>query len=167
MINEATKGIPDEEKRKAVAERLNAGLRTAERPPRPDFPEEWRSEPTVMFSAGDPEPEPFDWGPSKWTTERTRMTRPLRSFSVISPAAATRPRRRSGGLARRALEAARLQDGEPDRVWPRLFAARVIGADCPLAEGLADHMRRQFEQLAAQADAAAAPSQESPRAPVE
>ena len=75
---------------------------------------------------------------------------------MISPVTATRPEAQVRGLARRALEAARLQDGEPDRVWPRLFAARVIGADCSPAEGLPGNMRHQLEELAAQGSAAAA-----------
>ena len=141
LVNEATRGIPsvrsfggvrDMKDREAVAERLNAGLRTAERPPRPHFPEEWRSEPTVMFSAGDPDPEPFNWGSSKLTTERT-YDEALAKFLGDLACSRDAPEAQVRGLARRALEAARLQDGEPDRVWPRLFAARVIGADCPPA----------------------------------
>ena len=71
------------------------------------------------------------------------------------------------GLARRALGPARPQEGESDRLWPRLFAARVIGADCSPAEGLPDNMRHQLEELAAQADAAAAPPEASPPEPAE
>ncbi len=37
----------------------------------------------------------------------------------------------------------------PDRLWPKLFAARVTGPDCPPAKGLPEDMRRQLEQLAA------------------
>jgi uncharacterized protein YjbI with pentapeptide repeats len=70
LVNEATRGIPDEGRRKTVAELLNSGLRPAERPPRISFPEEWRSEPNVMFSAGDPDPEPFEWGRPKWATKQ-------------------------------------------------------------------------------------------------
>jgi hypothetical protein len=62
LISGATKDIPDEQPRKATAERLNDALRTAKLPSRPDFFNEWRSEPNVMFEVGDPQPEPLHWG---------------------------------------------------------------------------------------------------------
>jgi hypothetical protein len=69
LIGEATKGIADEDARKARTDALTAMLQV-ENPPASEFPEQWRSEPNVMFEAGDPQPEPFAWGERQWTTER-------------------------------------------------------------------------------------------------
>jgi hypothetical protein len=165
VIGEATKGIPDEERRKATAERMNAGLRASERPARPDFPERWRSEPNVMFDSGDPQPEPLAWGVARWATERAYgedlavLLGDLACGRDVAEAA-------TRGLARRAFEAARLEEGAPGRAWPAPFAARLIGADCPPAAGLPDNMRRQLAELAAQS-AAAAPPEASPPDPIE
>ena len=159
LIGAATKGIADEDGRKARTDTLSAMLQI-ENSPGSGFPEQWRSEPNVMFETGDPRPEPFTWGRPNWDTEGA-YDEDLAAFLGDLACNGDAPEAQVRGLARRALEAARLQDGEPDRVWPRLFAARVIGADCALAGGLADHMRRQLEQLAAQADAAAAPPEAS------
>ena len=69
LISAATKGIADEDGRKARTDTLTALLQ-AESSPGPEVPEQWRSEPNVMFEAGDPQPEPFAWGEPKWATER-------------------------------------------------------------------------------------------------
>ena len=133
LIGEATKGIADEDGRKARTDTLSAMLQI-ENSPGSGFPEPWRSEPNVMFETGDPRPEPFAWGRPNWDTERA-YDEDLAAFLGDLACNRDAPEAQVRGLARRALEAARLQDGEPDRVWPRLFAARVIGADCSLAGG--------------------------------
>jgi Pentapeptide repeats (8 copies) len=67
LIAEVTATIPERGSRHGAAGRLTWALR--DRPARPDFPEEWRSTPNVLFEPGDPAPEPFEWGSPKWTTE--------------------------------------------------------------------------------------------------
>ncbi len=161
LISEATKGIADEEARKARTDALTAMLQ-AGTSPGPDFPAQWRSEPNVLFEAGDPQPEPFAWGAPRWATERAYdedLAALLGDLACGRDVAEAETR----GLARRALEPAPLQEGAPDRVWPALFAARVIGADCPPAEALPGDMRRRLEELAAQGAAAVAPPRASPR----
>ena len=165
LIGEATKGIADEDGRKARTDTLTAMLQI-ENSPGSEFPEQWRSEPNVMFEAGDPQPEPFAWGEPKWATERA-YDEDLAAFLGDLACGRDVAEAQTRGLARRALEPARLQEGAPDRLWPRLFAARVIGADCPPAEALPGDMRRRLEELAAQGDAASAPPRASPPDPVE
>jgi hypothetical protein len=151
LVAEAAKGIPDEESRKRIAERLNAVLRTTESPGRPNFPEEWRSEPNVMFDRDDPKPEPFDWGPSRWITERAYDEQLAQFLGFL----ACDPNITEGhtlGLARRARAASGILGSlaeERRRLWPSLFAARLIGRDCPPAKGLLEDMRHDLEQLAA------------------
>jgi uncharacterized protein YjbI with pentapeptide repeats len=164
LIGDATKGISDGEGRKARTDALTATLRT-ENAPAFDFPEQWRSEPNVMFETGDPKPEPFAWGRPNWHTERA-YDEDLAAFLGDLACSGGVPQAQIRGLARRALQPARPQEGGHNRLWPKLFAARVIGPDCSPAEGLPDDMRRQLEQLAAQADAAAASPQASPPDPV-
>jgi hypothetical protein len=165
LINEATKGIADEDTRSARTDTLTAMLHS-ENSPGSEFPETWRSEPNVMFEAGDPQPEPFEWGNRKWATERAYdedLAKLLGELACGRDVAEAQTR----GLAPRALEGARPQGSEADRLWPRLFAARVIGTDCPPAEGLPGDVRRRLEELAAQGDAAAASPQATPPDPVE
>ena len=69
LISEATKGVADEEARKARTDTLSAMLQIGNSPG-PEFPAQWRSEPNVLFEAGDPQPEPFAWGAPRWATER-------------------------------------------------------------------------------------------------
>jgi hypothetical protein len=163
LITEATKGIADEDTRKARTDALTAMLQAGS-PPGFEFPEQWRSEPDVMFETGDPQAEPFEWGDRKWATERA-YDENLAAFLGDLVCGRDAPEAQIRGLARRALEPARSQ-GEPYRVWPRLFAGRLIGADCPPAEGLPGDMRRRLEELAAQGDPAVAPPQASPPAPI-
>jgi uncharacterized protein YjbI with pentapeptide repeats len=161
LIIEATKGIPDEGRRSRIVELLTAALRIDKRPVKPDFPEEWRSAPNVMFEPSDPEPEPFSWGRPMWATEHA-YDQDLAKF-VGDPACGTEvPEPQTRGLARRAIATS----SEADRLWPRLFAARLIGPRCPPAKRLPDYMRRQLEELAAQGDAAVA-SPASPPDPAE
>jgi hypothetical protein len=143
----------------------------------PDFPNEWRPEPkrfepgpfywdlkksfrsqrseqNVMFEPGDPEPEPLDWGPPKWPTEQA-YDEDLAKFLGDLACGRDVSEAQTRGLARRALVTAGFDKsikGEPDRVWLWLFAARLIGPDCPPAKGLPEDMRHQLEQLAAKAD---------------
>jgi uncharacterized protein YjbI with pentapeptide repeats len=165
LIGAATKGIADEDGRKARTDKLSAMLQI-ENSPGSEFPEQWRSEPNVMFEPGDPQPEPFAWGDRQWTTEPAydeELGQLLGELACGPDVAEAQIR----GLARRALEPARPQAGAPDRLWPRLFAARVVGPDCPPAAGLPDNMRHQLEELAAQRHAAPASPPGSPPAPVE
>jgi hypothetical protein len=92
-----------------------------------------------MFDNNDPEPEPFNWGRREWATEFLGDL----ACNPNGPEAQTR------ALAKRAFYTGQPFGGEPDRLWPRFFAARVISPDCPPAKGLPDDMRRQLEQLAA------------------
>jgi hypothetical protein len=157
--------IADEDTRSARTETLTAMLQS-ENSPGAELPEQWRSEPNVMFEAGDPQPEPFGWGNRKWTTERAYdedLAKLLGELACGGDVAEAQTR----GLARRALEPARPQGSEADRLWPRLFAARLIGTDCPPVEALPGDMRRRLEELAAQGDAAVALPQASSPDPVE
>jgi uncharacterized protein YjbI with pentapeptide repeats len=165
LIAEATKGIADLDTRKARADALSAMLQAGSAP-RSGFPEQWRAAPNVMFEAGDPEPEPFAWGEPRWATERA-YDEDLAAFLGDLACGRDAPEAQIRGLVRRALEPARPQEGASDRVWPRQFAARVIGADCPPAEGLPENLRRQLEELAARGDPAAALPETAPPDPVE
>jgi uncharacterized protein YjbI with pentapeptide repeats len=151
LIGAATKGIADEEGRKARTDALSAMLQI-ENAPGSEFPEQWRSQPNVMFETGDPKPEPFQWGDRRWTTAPA-YDEDLGKFLGELACAPEVAEAQIRGLARRALTPAR---PEPDRLWPKLFAARVTGADCPPAETLPGNMRHQLEELAAQGDAAVA-----------
>ena len=158
LIDEATQSIPDKERRGEAAKWLAYALRTDDRPSRPDLPEKWLSQPNVMFEFGTPQPEPFNWRERKWATidAYDEELADLLGELACGPDA---PEARTRGLARRALATF---GAEPDRVWPALFAARVIGAECPPAEALPGDMRRQLEELAARGDAAVAAPQVSP-----
>jgi uncharacterized protein YjbI with pentapeptide repeats len=165
LISEATKGIADEDGRKARTDTLSALLQSANAPGS-EFPEGWRSEPNVMFETGDPKPEPFAWGERKWTTERAYdedLGKLLGELACGPDVAEAQIR----GLVRRAFDPARPQESESDRLWPRLFAARVIGTDCPAAAGLPQDMRRRLEELAAQHGTAAASTEASSPALIE
>jgi hypothetical protein len=166
MITWITNGIPNQRLKASVAARLNKGLRSKDRPAGPDFPEEWRSAPNVMFEAGDPEPEPFDWGPERWGTEQA-YDDVLANFLGDLACGPYIPEAQTLGLARRALATARAEDGWSDRVWPRLFAVRLLRADCPPAKGVPDDMRNGLEELLARGDATAALPEMSRPDPVE
>jgi hypothetical protein len=127
LIDEATTSIPDEERQKAVAERLTEALRTSRRSARPDFPEEWRSDPDVMFQPGAPKPEPFDWGPRKWITEHA-YDEDLAKFLGDLACGRNAPEAQTRGLARQAL-------WQPDRLFAQRLAVRLAGPDCPPAKG--------------------------------
>jgi hypothetical protein len=164
LIGEATKGIADLDTRNARADALSAMLQAGSAPGS-GFPEQWRSAPNVMFEPGDPQPQTFTWGRPTWDTGPA-YDEDLAAFLGDLACGRDAPEAQIRGLVRRALEPARPQ-GEPDRVWPRLFAARVIGADCPPAEGLPENLRRQLEELAARGDPAAALPETAPPDPVE
>ena len=135
LIGEAIKGIPDEERRKVAAERLNTGLRTEDRPARPDL--EWRSEPYVMFDQ-----VPFLRQALRQIEQA--YDEDLATYLGDLACASDVPEAQTRGLARRALD-----DANRARLFAQRLAARLIGSDCPPAKGLADDMRRQLEQLAA------------------
>jgi uncharacterized protein YjbI with pentapeptide repeats len=157
LISEATEAIPDEGTRTAAAERLTRALRSEERSPRPEFPDEWQSKPNVMFSAGDPEFEPFRWGQPSWVTEEAYDTNLATLLGRLACAAYV-PEAQTRGLATRAL-------WDYERLYARRLTARLIGPDCPPAKSLPDDMRRRLQELAAPPEAAAAP--ETPSDPVE
>jgi hypothetical protein len=48
------------------------------------------------------------------------------------------------GLARRAFDY-----GNPSRLFPHLFAKRLLGPDCPPAKELPESMRKLLEEVAA------------------
>jgi hypothetical protein len=160
LVTEATKGLPEGEPRKETAEWLNDALRAEDRPARPDFPEEWRSEPKVMFSAGDPEPGPFDWGLRKWATEQAYDV-DLAKFLGDIACGRDVPEARAQGFARRALDVE-----NKDRLFAQRLAARLI-ANCPPAKGLPEDTRRELEQLAARGGTSAAAPEASPPDPIE
>jgi hypothetical protein len=83
---------------------------------------------------GDPKPEPFDWGSSKWATEQVYdvdladLLGDLACGAVFAPVGRLAlVADRTYGLAQRALyfRPDTFRD-EPARLWPRLFAARVL-----------------------------------------
>jgi hypothetical protein len=163
LVSEASKGIPDEGRRTATAETLSGALRTEKRSPGPDFPDEWRSEANVMFSPGDPKPEPLDWGRPKWATEQDYDAN-LGTFLADLACRGDVPEAQTRGLARRALIEATL-DGKPERVWHALFANQITDGGCPPAEGLPGDIRRRLEELAAQgATTTASPASTAPPA---
>jgi hypothetical protein len=128
-----------------VTDRMNEGLSTGDRPSLPDFPQGWKSEPNVMFEERDPEPDPFDWGPLKWgTPEEYDMVLAYFLGDLACGRDVTEAQTR--GLVRRALTTSDV----PQRIWTRLFAARVTGPNCPPAAGLPEGVRRDLEQIAIQ-----------------
>jgi uncharacterized protein YjbI with pentapeptide repeats len=151
-IVEASAKVTNESQRGGIVERLTNALEAEARPSRPEFPVAWQSEPNVMFDAVDPEPEPFSWGPRKWVTEQA-YDEELADFVGDLGCGGDVPEAQTRGLASRALATS----ADPVRPWPKLFAARVIGPDCPPAERLPEDMRRQLEQLAAKPGPSKAP----------
>jgi hypothetical protein len=165
LIGEAAKGMADLDTRTARADALSAMLQAGSAPGS-EFPEPWRSAPNVMFEPGDPEPEPFAWGERRWATERA-YDEELAAFLGDLACGREVAQAQTRGLARRALEPARPPEGAAERLWPRLFAARVTVADCPPAEALPGDMRRRLDELAAQGNGAVASPQAAPPARVE
>jgi uncharacterized protein YjbI with pentapeptide repeats len=165
LVSEATKDIPDEVRRTGLAETLTFTILgpPPDVSPRPEFLEERQLAPNAIFSAGYPFPAPADWGRHNWATEEA-YDEDLATFLGDLACGRDVPEAQAQGLARRALLTF---DFEPKRVWPALFAKQVTGPNCPPAKGLAEDMRRQLEQLAAQGDAAAASPQAAPPDPVE
>jgi uncharacterized protein YjbI with pentapeptide repeats len=131
MITGVSANIADEQRRRMVVEALTKTLGTGDRPSRPEFPAIWQSQPNVMFNAGDPKPEPFPWGKPTWTEQTydealAKFLGELACGSEVSEA-------QTRGLAWRALElnSPFSFGNEPGRLWPKLFAATVLGPDCP------------------------------------
>jgi hypothetical protein len=113
-----------------------------------------------MFNAGDPKPEPFSWGKPTWATEQA-YDDDLAKYLGDLACGGDVPEAQTRGLALRALYLARPSE-EPDRLWPRFFAARVTGRDCPPAKELPEDMRRALEQLAAQVGSSKLPEALAP-----
>ena len=133
----------DDQKRKQT---FKGALRDDDRPARPEFPHEWQSQPNVMFEPGDPEPEPYEWGPRKWATEQA-YDEDLAKFLGDLACGREVPEAQTRGLARRALAGGNGLIDSP--LLGERLAARLTGPDCPPAKGLPDDLRRQLEQLAA------------------
>jgi hypothetical protein len=138
LIAEATSGIPDEVRRKAVTEQLTAALRTDDRPAVPRFLESIR------------------WG--EWATNEAYAVG-LAEFLAQLACGRDVVEAQTRGLARRAL-------GDSGRLYAQRLAERLTGPDCPPAKELPEDMRRRLEQLAARDEApAAAPEASPPDAP--
>jgi uncharacterized protein YjbI with pentapeptide repeats len=123
LIGEATKEIPNEASRRGTAEVLSRALRSDERSPRPIFPEQWRSEPDVMFEPGDPAPEPFDWGPPRWATEQAYDEDLATYLGDLACAANAHPRRRPKALLG-ALSTEEIDCG--GRCWPSRSPVPIV-----------------------------------------
>jgi uncharacterized protein YjbI with pentapeptide repeats len=160
-IAKVSASITDESQRRETVEGLTKALETDDRPTRPKIQVGWQSHPGVMFDQGDPKPEPFLWGPPKWETERA-YDQDLARFLGDLACATDAPEAQIHGLVRRARDVAEPLLGEPDRLWPRLFAARLTGAGCPQGEALPDDMRRELEQLADRSDTSPVAPEASP-----
>jgi uncharacterized protein YjbI with pentapeptide repeats len=166
MIAQVSANITDESLRRRLVEHSTKALGTDDRPSRPDFPDEWRSQSNVMFNCDgppreridqcDPAPLPFPWGLRKWATEQA-YDRDLADFLGDLACRGDVPEAQTRGLALRSLNLAGPSSDERDRLWPKLFAARVSGPDCPPAKELPEDMRRQLEQLAARSGPSKAP----------
>jgi hypothetical protein len=152
LISEAISRIADEGRREKTKSRLAAALLGDNRPARPDFPDEWRAKPNVMFEPDNPSPElmyarhsefnPFTWGERKWATADA-YDEELGNY--LGELACTRaPELLLQQLASRA----NLEQLASGRRWPTLFAARLTAGDCPPAKALPDNERRKLEQLA-------------------
>jgi hypothetical protein len=132
--------IANERGRRMVVEELANTLGTGDGPSRPEFPEfpaAWRLQPNVMFNASDPKPEPFPWGKPTWT-EQT-YDKALAKFLGDLACGGNVSAAQTGVLASRALNLLpHPSSNEPGRLWPKLFAARVVGPDCPQARGLTE-----------------------------
>jgi hypothetical protein len=136
---------------------LTKALETDDRPSDPKFPAVWQSHPNVMFNTGDPKPEPFRWGIPKWTeqTYNEALAKFLGDLACSSDA----PEAQTRGLATRASV---VSANEHAALWPELFAARVLGPDCPPAKGLSDYQREQLEEIAAKSVPTKAPEATAP-----
>jgi uncharacterized protein YjbI with pentapeptide repeats len=124
LIAGATSGISDDERRMRVTDRMNEALITGDRPPLPD--------PKAWFERGDPEPEPLEWSRLKWDRPE-EYDKDLAEFLGDLACGRDVLEAQTRGLAWRAFRTTR---EEPQRIWPRLFADRVTGPDCPPAAGL-------------------------------
>ncbi len=152
IISTVAAALADERKRKQTVELLTSALRDDDRPARPEFPREWRSQPpNVMFERGDP--ESFEWGPRKWATERD-YDEDLAMLLAVLACGREVPQAQTRALAARAVRMSH-ELWLVDRAWPRLFAKHLTGPGPP-AKGVREDIRRQLEQLAARGDGAAA-----------
>jgi hypothetical protein len=142
-----------------VVQELTQALKTDGRPSRPEFPAIWQSQPNVMFDAGDPNPEPFPWGKPTWTEQTYDET--LAKFLGDLACSRNAPEAQIRGIAYRALYFL-VPWVDSDRLWRKLFAARVLGPDCPPAKGLREETHRQLEQLAAQSALSKTPEATAP-----
>lgn len=158
-IAEAVASIPSGEKRKVAFERLTFGLKTAARPSRPNFSEQWRSTPNVLFEPGDPAREPFDWGPSKWTSVRSDTNAALTTGEwptledyeeALAAYLGTLACGRHDDLLSqaRAQWVARRLINDAHRLYARSLAARLIGHDCRSAQALPEATRRSLAVIA-------------------
>jgi hypothetical protein len=160
QIGEAVAGIPIERRRKEAFERLTLGLKAADRPSRPDLSEKWRSTPNVLFEPGDPAPEPFDWGPPKWTSVRgyavedfTEEWPFLEDYeedlaAYLGTLACSGRHDDLMSQARVQWVARRVINGLMSRSSDGRLAARLIAHDCTPAKALPEATRRSLAVIA-------------------
>ena len=148
MITAVAAAFADERDRKETVEWLTRALRDDDRPARPAFPHEWQSQPNVMFEPGDPEPEPYEWGPRKWATEQA-YDEDLAKFLGDLFACREVPEAELRELAEARTRGAALRAFSISGLAGERLAARLTGPDCPQAKGLPDDLRSRLEQLAA------------------
>jgi uncharacterized protein YjbI with pentapeptide repeats len=125
-ITAKEESIP-EPRRGLMITRLRRALVTEIRPAMPSFPGAWDT----------------------WATEKA-YDEDLARFLGDLACGTEAPEARTLGLARRAILTNFGSFGleaEPERLWLRQLAQRIIGPDCPPAKGLPNDMRRQLEQL--------------------
>jgi uncharacterized protein YjbI with pentapeptide repeats len=139
-IAQVSAELADETVRSHVVEELTKALETDDRPPRPKFPDVWQSEPNVMFSASDPKPEPLRWGRPTWATEQG-YDKALAKFLGDLACSRDASEAQTRGLASLAVYS---YMNKPERLWPKLFAARAAGPDGP---GLPEDTRRELQDV--------------------
>ena len=116
-----------------------------------------------MFEAGDPKPEPFDWGPRKWATEEA-YDEDLAAFLGDLACGRDVPEAQTRASPARSRTCAP-RDGEGPIASGLSSSPRASSAaDCPPAKGLPDDMRRKLEELAARATRR--PSHQKPPRPI-
>jgi hypothetical protein len=121
-----------------------------------------------MFNTGDPRPEPFPWGQPTWATQQA-YDKALAKLLGDLACSRGAPEAQTRSLASRAVYSLEAQTpgllwgavyiNEPERLWPKLFAARAAGPDCPPAKGLPEDTRKELEELAAQSGLSKAPEE--------
>jgi uncharacterized protein YjbI with pentapeptide repeats len=145
LVTEMQDRIADEQRRAQVTKQLEAALRDD----RPDLPS-WQGQPNVIFHGSDPVPRALAWAAPRMT--EAAYDEKLATF--LGNLACGDHGSPAQGLARRAVNGARPEFGEPDRLLYQRLARRLTSDDpeaCSAA-GLAEHWRSRLEELAARLD---------------